>query len=173
MGFQAWSKLGVLVMAAAVLVGCNNGPEKNKKLLGATNGQPPGNAFSPNTPPGAFPTKDNPGTPSYPARSPSTASPFGAPSGPTGGVVMPPTFPPMGNGNSGGNSNPSFVPERNSSPVLPIGGSGAPALNNNSSGVIIPSIPSTNFGIGNGNSTTTNSLPPSGPGIAPPDAWKK
>lgn len=34
MGFQAWSKLSVLVVASAALVGCTGGPEKNKTLIG-------------------------------------------------------------------------------------------------------------------------------------------
>jgi hypothetical protein len=44
MGRKSWRGWSVLVLAGLALTGCNNGPDKDKKILGATNGNPPTNA---------------------------------------------------------------------------------------------------------------------------------
>ena len=41
MGFNAWRNLSVLLLAGAALIGCNNGPQKNKDPI-ATKGPPAG-----------------------------------------------------------------------------------------------------------------------------------
>lgn len=177
MGFKAWSKLSVLVLAGAALVGCQNGQQREKKLLGATPGNPPPtNAFT-NTPQGAFPTaKDNYGAPNGVSPASNRSNPaFGTPPGSGGGIPPMPTFPPMNNTTSKGASS-SFAPtDRNpnlaapSNPALPV-------PNTSNDGIALPKIPSagTTFGTGNGTSTTVNTLPGgSSPPITPPADWNK
>ncbi len=166
MGFQAWSKLSVLVLAAAALVGCNNGPEKNKKLLGATNGQPPPSALS-NPNPAAFPTAGaNNGnlapTSGNPAFNRPNTAPFGAPANPAGSpnaIPTPPVFQPLGG--TPNSSSSSFAPTGNTNPVVPSSGLGSstPNLGNTSPSIPLPDTSS--FGA----SRTT--LPPSSPPAIP------
>jgi hypothetical protein len=59
MGFKPWCKLSVLVLAGAALVGCNNGAQKDTKVLGATKGSPPVIGALPNANTGPFPIAPN------------------------------------------------------------------------------------------------------------------
>jgi hypothetical protein len=158
MGFKSWGNLGVLLLASAALVGCNNTPQKDKSLgvgpkIGdgsIAKGQQnmPGPSFpNPNAAPQQFPkTGGNPNplldnSPKWPATSGTNPSPFN------------PSFTPAGGPDFGGTTrNP--LPPNPSSPStprdnVPLGSNGGSRPGNiTPPGNPLPPIPNVNSPFG-------------------------
>jgi hypothetical protein len=128
MGFKPWCKLSVLLLAGVALVGCNNGAEKDKKVLGPTGLNSPTNGALSNPNRDPFPTKDNLITPIGGVSQQNKASDptFGIPANPNSGIPKPPLgLLPMAR-------EPSFTPPAN--PAVPMGGGSSNLLPLGSSG---------------------------------------
>lgn len=162
MGSKVWANLGVLIIGSLFLVGCNNGPEKNKGVYGATSGNPPyGSAQASQK---SFPkANDNPST--GPAKV-SALPPYTPPGAtPTPGALVPNNGAPAG-----------LQPNNNPTAPFPLGGI-PPANNPNTFNPgAVPAnpasrnpmpYPSSDFG-----TIPSNPLPPPAPVTPPPLPFK-
>jgi hypothetical protein len=111
-------KLSVLVLAGVALVGCNNGPQKDKQVLGPTNLNSPTSGALSNLNKDPFPIQNQNQPPFTTVGGVSQNKPndqtFGIPGNPNNGIPKPPLgLLPM-------DKSPSFAPPPN--PAVPMGG---------------------------------------------------
>ncbi len=161
MGIKSWRNLGALVVASATLMGCNNGAQKDTKVVSSNNTGTP-MAQTNQTPPGGFSTNQPfPLAPKTPITQANGAGGSNQPVGPTSSNSAPfpgtmpatPNFPPLPPSPPGSSLNPTvpntggFAPQAGLQATQPSNSqfgatyNGGPIMPNSGNPGTVPPIP--------------------------------
>jgi hypothetical protein len=166
----------MLVFAGVALIGCNNGAQKDTKVVSTNKAAPTTTAQTNQIPPGGFATSNGPAPfPTQPKAAPFNSSPTGPTTPANFNNLQPlpsgPSNPPFNPSAPNGPSNPAL------NPALPSSGPGfvpptsGPSFPGPGAGATPPGGPS--FGIDRAPPIMPNGEIPSGPvNIAPPTNYK-